>query len=250
MSDKTVYAWRPKLARDGSGTGGMVNGEHLTDNIFTYGLKFQESIQKWKSMPGIQLAFSGKREPDLNAEVQRTARWINEQYPIPFITSMQKAKLERFDTPHMAQFIPIVSSKALQILTDYAGDCFESFPIIVQTADEPSHDYHLINITKIINPAIDRENSKYKHWDERPEWCENAIWSIKRLLLLPGCMGDIGLGRVYGKIYMPMVHQRVVDAFRKHKVAGFDYIPLEDKINQLSKSNYLPNGRLVGYEDE
>jgi hypothetical protein len=250
MSDKTIYAWSPSLNKLGLPIGGMVKGEHLHSGYFSKGRPIKEAIEHMKTFKGIQDALNRTKEnKDFTESVHRTIKWAQDPYPIPFITrTTTKEILETSDTPNLSETqIPIVSKRVLELLNGLCPNDFEAFPIIVETPTGNSTNFYLLNITHIINPAIDEPNCKYKVWMDEIYGVENSIQRFNRLLFQNGCMKGRFLGRVFDNVSMAMIDQKIIEKFRELKVKGFRYIPLEDEVNKLYTFNHLPNGKLIGY---
>ncbi len=253
MSDKSVYAWYGKHTPKGMQLGGMVKGEHISEDLLSLGRPLKEAIAKWQTFIGVQKAEKGLHsQADFNLEVPRTLKWAQNPYPIKCICYVDKEKLETWDTPQLMNPGSMTcSEKVVGIFQKLCPGEFEAYPLIVETQTGISTKYFLINITHIINPAIDREKCIYTTLSDRVIGKEDAIagGGFKRLLLIKGCMKEKQLGRMYDQLSREMIAKPVIEAFQREKVTGFTYIPLEDDINKLYKSNRLPNGKLVGYED-
>ena len=246
MSDKTVHIWSAFCGGDGMPLGGQPKGLYLDDNLFMEGFPINKAVSQWKEAKGPQHALAGTNDDqDYTQAVKRTMQWYSERYPIQYMSEFSKEELEEMETIMLSFQIPFGSQVVLDVLNRICPNDYEAFPIEIDTPTGVSRKFFLINVCNRIENALDEKNCIHRTFGPTKKGELNYISHFKRLLFNPGCMGQCHLGRMYEHMGRVMVSQKVVDAFQKAGIYGFNVEVFEDRVNGRYNSNYMPDGKTL-----
>lgn len=144
-------------------------------------------------------------------------------------------KISKYDVLPSFSIPLIVNNRVIEILKDFCGNDFQSFPIRINAKKNTSdinlekHKFWALNITNSVE-VIDTSRSDISYWDNRSE-----IKFINNIYFRTGLMknGEIHIARE--KFYSPLIlaSPQLKEAFEKHKVKGCEFLT-DEEYNRLS----------------
>jgi hypothetical protein len=112
---------------------------------------------------------------------------------------------------------PLVNKKIIEILREIAPGDVQFFPARIVCLDGELEGYFFLNVTQLIK-GIDHDQSIYSLLD-LPDGAK-MIYTVRKLVLKPGCMKGHDLARDQDLTTNLLVSQPIYDAFQAAKIKG------------------------------
>lgn len=163
-----------------------------------------------------------------------------ENYDLILESGFEEERLKKYDLLPGHVVAPIVNQRTIDILSTICPKDFQAFPVIItnspKIAPYKNHDYFLLNITQVVD-SVDRENSYIKRGTM-------GLDHIRKLIFKQNCMGNIHLAREKFFLSLPLVSPTLVNAFKKEKIKGGQFLTDLESYNALFPEEYLESAFL------
>jgi hypothetical protein len=125
-------------------------------------------------------------------------------------------KLPPSDFPSFAPHIPVFSTRAFKLLSDFLVPFGEFLPV-----DCNDDEYFIYNVTKIVD-ALDEEKSTIKRFKSSGRIMEITNYEFESILLK-----NVPIFKIPQTSLMDVfVTESFVEQIRKHELIGFSFIPI------------------------
>jgi hypothetical protein len=126
---------------------------------------------------------------------------------------------------------PLVNKKMIELLREIAPTDVQFFPARIVCLDGELEGYFFLNVTQLIK-GIDHDQSIYSLLD-LPDGAK-MIYTVRKLVLKPGCMKGHDLARDQDLKTNLLVSQQIYDAFKSAKIKGVRLVTPDEYYDRLN----------------